>query len=111
MQHIEAGDFIESAPQDWLGGRYAGKTGWRVTRVDPGRALVLEGWGSFVVEPVDERTSRLIARTRGRPNLLMSVLAEVPHFIMERGMLLGIKRRAEALAAGRGQARSAAAGR
>ncbi|MGH3365288.1 MAG: hypothetical protein ACRDOW_11240 [Nocardioidaceae bacterium] len=78
--------------------------GPRLEEVDPPRALVIEGWGAYVVEPVDEATCRLVARShtdRG-PAAVGYVLAmELPHAIMERKMLLGIKRRAEA-AAGRG---------
>ena len=65
---------------------------------EPGHAYVLEGWGSFVVEPVDDQTTRLISRTRvqkGLQALMYTWLVEIPHFIMQRSMLLGIKRRAE----------------
>ncbi len=103
LQRLEVGDFIPAGPRDWLGGRYADKIGWYVAEIEPGRALVLKGWGAFVLEPIDERTTRLIARSRGPggfPAALMNSLVwELPHFIMERRMLLGIKKRAEALAA------------
>ena len=71
------------------------------TAIDPPRSLVIQDWGSYVVEPVDERTCRLVARghqDRG-PGALGYVLAiELPHAIMEHRMLVGIKRRAEATA-------------
>jgi hypothetical protein len=35
--------------------------------------------------------------------LAYAVVIEIPHFVMERKMLLGIKQRAEALARGRGE--------
>lgn len=69
------------------------------TAVDPPRSLVIQDWGSYVVEPVDAQTSRLIARGHQdrEPAALGYVLAiELPHAIMEHRMLVGIKRRAEA---------------
>jgi hypothetical protein len=83
--------------------------------VEPYRAIVLGGpvdpsegpaslttgtWGFFLKE-IDEQTTRLIMRIRGRrtPGLLSWVysygLLEPAHFIMERKMMLGIKARAE----------------
>lgn len=70
-----------------------------VSRFEPGRLIGLEGWGLFLVEPVDEGTTRLIARGRvpaGRMTLLYRAFVELPHFLMQRRMLLGIKARAEA---------------
>ncbi len=112
LQAPRVGDFIPAAPS-------AAKTGmgWTVVAVQPGRALVLRAgppnqalapatdvpfvstW-AFVVEPRNARTSRLLVRGRlaARPRLLaVAVLAllELPYFIMERRMLLGIKARAE----------------
>lgn len=72
--------------------------GPKVASFEPGRAMVLEGWGAFVVEPVDERSTRVILRSRvGRgPAALYYLLSiEIPHFIMERRMLKGIKQQAE----------------
>lgn len=75
-----------------------------VTALIAGRALALEGW-IFLLEPVEPFATRLIARTyasdlppgpwwsRALYRLLMN---ELTHFIMERRMLIGIKRRAEA---------------
>ena len=72
---------------------------WRVARLDRPRAIVLEDWGAFVLEPVGDKSTRLIARTRGRGSPTMNAITwELPHFIMERRMLLGIKKRAEGLA-------------
>lgn len=79
--------------------------GLELTRFEPPTVLALQGWGSFVLEPVDEGTTRLLARSRqahGPAGWLYAVLMELPHFIMERRMLLGIKERAEAPAAGAG---------
>jgi hypothetical protein len=72
--------------------------GIEVSTFEPGRAIVLEGWGAFVVDPVDGRTTRVILRSRTARGLAMlyDVLGvEIPHFIMERRMLKGIKERAE----------------
>jgi hypothetical protein len=102
-QHRAPGDLVRAAQPDYLGGRLGRELGWRVRLVEPGRALYLENWGAFVVVPVDARTSRLVVRTRGagEPNVVLAPLGafvfEPAHFIMERGMLLGVKRRAEGL--------------
>ncbi len=76
---------------------------------EPYRAIVLgsntdnPGTWSFYLKEIDEKTTRLIIRGRGdlRPGLLNWLfnyaVFEPAHFIMERKMLLGVKRRAEAL--------------
>lgn len=69
-----------------------------VTRFEPGRVIGLEGWGVFVLQPEGDRACRLIARgriPRGAPTLFYRALLEVPHFVMQRKMLIGIKGRAE----------------
>ena len=107
-QTIARGDLVRATQRSYLGGRF-GDIGWRVTDVVPGRALILENWGAFVVQPVDSATSRLIVRTRGagEPSFLGLVFGplnvfvfEPAHFIMQRGMLRGIRDRAEGLARG-----------
>jgi hypothetical protein len=73
-------------------------SGPKVTAFEPNHALVLDGWGAFVVEPLDAQTTRLIIRgrtPRGWAALAYGLLWEIPHFIMERQMLLGLKERAE----------------
>jgi hypothetical protein len=103
-QDIHAGSFVHAVPPGWLGGRFDRTGGWRVARVDPGRALVLETWGAFVLLPVDDQTTRLVIRSRGRaaPSAADAALAPVGamlfepiHFLMQRRMMLGIKERAE----------------
>ena len=72
--------------------------GLPVHRFEPGHALVLAGWGPFVVEPIDAEHTRLISRSRvpkGWRALSYALLLEIPHFVMQRAMLLGIKKRAE----------------
>jgi hypothetical protein len=87
-----------------MGGVFGKEIGWRVAQIVPDRALVLEGWGAFVLVPVDQHTTRMLIRLRGPgvPSLQSVALSplgvlvfEPAHFIMERRMLLGIKDRAE----------------
>jgi hypothetical protein len=103
-QTLRVGDFVRATQPDYLGGRLGDHLGWRVIGVEQGRAILLEGWGAFVLDPVDEGTTRLIIRTRGdgTPSVTSTLLApfgllvfEPAHFIMQRGMMLGIKARAE----------------
>jgi hypothetical protein len=78
-------------------------TGVEVARFDPGEALVMDGWGAIVLERQGART-RLIARGHAPAGLLACLYPvglEIPHVIMERRMLLGIKQRAEARVNGR----------
>ena len=74
------------------------RKGLRVTRFEPGRVLALENRGAFVLESRGEDRTRLIARgrtPRGPASIFNALLMEIPHFVMERKMLLEIKRRAE----------------
>ena len=73
-------------------------TGLPVARFEPGRVLALQNWGAFVLEPLGGECTRLIARgrvPRGAASIFNALLMEIPHFAMERKMLLEIKRRAE----------------
>jgi hypothetical protein len=103
-QQRRVGDLVRAVPRDWMGGRFGENIGWRVLQVIPGRALVLEGWGAFVLMPANAGTTRLLIRTRGEGRPTLGALAAAPfgllvfepaHFIMQRRMLLGIKERAE----------------
>ncbi|HEX8945500.1 MAG TPA: hypothetical protein VF785_20340 [Gemmatimonadaceae bacterium] len=107
-QHVQPGDLVRAVQPGYLGGRF-GDVGWRVLDVVPGRALILDKWGAFVVQPVDSHTSRFIVRTRepGTPTLaglalgpLSVFVFEPAHFIMQRGMLRGVRDRAERLLRG-----------
>src|SRR5215212_3279242 len=88
-QHREVGERVSLHPA----------FGLKVASFELGRAIVLEGWGPFVVEPIDEKSTRVIIRSRvpRRLDVLLYYLLtfEIPHFVMERRMLLGIKERAE----------------
>jgi hypothetical protein len=50
-----------------------------------------------VLEPAGENSTRLILRARSGPSptTWFDILAEPAYFLMTRGMMLGIKRRAE----------------
>lgn len=95
-QALAVGDLVRAAPGD---------AGFRVAQIDPERALVYGEPQAYswvlALEPQTEQTTRLIARFQaaGKPAALMGLLytgvLELPHFIMERKMLLGIKARAE----------------
>lgn len=100
----QAGDFVRAVPADWLGGVFGDSIGWRIVAMDSGRALVLENWGAFTLRPIDSSTTRFQIRQRnpGQPSLGATVLApigllvlEPAHFIMQRGMLRGVRTRAE----------------
>ena len=72
--------------------------GNKVASFEPNHAIVLKGWGAFVVEPLNEQRTRVILRSRTARSwsaLYQVLLIELPHFIMERKMLLGLKKRAE----------------
>ncbi len=101
-QNVREGDFIRSARPDWLGGRFADRTGWWVADVEPERSMTLIGWGTFALQPIDSATTRLIIRTRAGNGGFLSapvdvLLLEPGHFFMERRMMLGIKDRAEGM--------------
>ena len=77
--------------------------GLPVTRFERDRVLALKGWGAFVVEPLEGERTRLLARgrtARGPAVILDALLIEIPHFVMERKMLLGIMQRAERASVG-----------
>ena len=87
-QHRAVGEIVPLHPSHGL----------PLARFEPGHALVLDGWGAFVVEPLDSQRTRLISRTRVRKGwsaISYALLMELPHFIMQREMLLEIKARAE----------------
>jgi hypothetical protein len=90
--HLEVGDPVRWGPEEFA------PVAWRVRAIEDGRTLILDGW-AFVVEPLDgDRTSRLIARTRisgSAAAVGWVLLLELPHFLMERKTLKGIKERAE----------------
>jgi hypothetical protein len=91
-QHREVGEKVMLHPLNGL----------PVSRFEPGREIALEGWGSFAVEPLNGR-SMVVCRGDAHRSLPYAVyytlFVELPHFLMERRMLLGMKERAERPAA------------
>ena len=117
LQRVEVGDIFPMTP--------AADDGFVVRAVEPERALVLGDaagsttWG-FVLEPMDETSTRLIARVRGgferlAIGLMIGLVWRPIHFGMQRRQLLNLKQRVQAVprevlgrregdAAGRGSA-------
>jgi hypothetical protein len=98
MQGLELGDrvsYMGNGPE----GTYA-----TVDLIESGRYISLGGW-TFYLEPLDERTTRLIIRYPGPKvatlgeKLYYYPIFEPIHFVMESGVMLGIKQRAERAAA------------
>ena len=114
LQRLEVGDRVPLSQVSAM----------TVAAIEPGRSLVLrarmhpltaravapgdrhagtyvDGSWAFVLEPIGERTARLIVRFRAdyRPlvlgGLFVHGLLEPAHFVMERRMLQGIRERAE----------------
>jgi hypothetical protein len=73
--------------------------GLPVTRFEPGREIGLKGWGTFELAPLPGGRTRMVVR--GEPQgaagrIFYELLVQIPHLVMERRMLVGIKQRAEA---------------
>lgn len=98
-QTLQRGDVIRATPPNYLGG--LAEVAWTVGDVMPERALVLEGRGSFVLQPIsDERTRFIVRSALGRDRSVWASAAtllgfQLPHFIMQRRMMLTIKDLAE----------------
>jgi hypothetical protein len=113
--------FQQLAVGDWvpMSGKTTPYTAFRVTRLEPNKMMLWEKGGGtwlWLLEPAGTGHTRLITRMRGRyrwtrPTILTElILMEIGDPIMMRKCLLGIKRRAERLAARRRrQKRTAAA--
>jgi hypothetical protein len=100
LQHLDIGMVFPALP---------GKTdGFALVAFEPDHFLILdfktpEGmrqvtW-AFVLEPVDDRSTRLIVRSRGTSGAIGNRVIPLLHFIMERKQLLGIAQRAESQSA------------
>jgi hypothetical protein len=104
-QTLQPGDLVKMCPGD------AGPPPFIVAAIVPERALILGhqpttdeeqalagDWFStwaLVLETVDDDTTRLVVRSRDAKKLAWMNVIEPGVFVMERGMLLGIKARAE----------------
>lgn len=78
----------------------------KIALLEPERGMVLKGGWGFYLQPVDDQTTRLIVRYASFPvkgslgaALFYYPIFEPVHFVMEAGMMLGIKQRAETVAA------------
>jgi uncharacterized protein YndB with AHSA1/START domain len=98
----EVGDLLRATQRDYLGGLLGPDLGWKVKAVEPERALVLEHWGAFALVPTADGKTRFIIRTTiGHERIpawaaaLDIMTFQLPHFIMERRMMLRIKELAE----------------
>jgi hypothetical protein len=96
------GELVPATQPGYLGGLFGERPGWTVASVEPNRALVLEFWGAFVIEPDARGGSRFLIRsTISNPEIpawaaaLNLTAFELPHFIMQRRMMLEIKELAE----------------
>jgi azurin len=100
-QALRAGDFVRGAQPTYLGGLLGSNHGWRVLEVDPPRALILEKWGTFLLQPTADGRTRFIVRSpAGRRDVPVwssaaTLAFQLPHFIMQRRMMLTIKALAE----------------
>lgn len=105
-QGLKVGDFVRSAHEGWMGGRFDDRAGWYVVGIEPNRHLILRdeiehGSWVFILRPLDGERTRLVVRVRGdrgdtfARKLLNYGLLEPAHFIMERKMMLTLKERAE----------------
>jgi len=87
---------------DYLAGTLGRDLGWRIRELQANRVMVLDHWGAFVLLPAPEGRTRFIIRSQlsdARVPVwaagLQFMAFELPHFIMERRMMLGIKSRAD----------------
>ena len=90
--HVEwqkraVGDVVQMTPYN----------GPKVVAFEPECAIEVEGGWTFALRALDAERTRLILRSRstGLGVLYSALLMDIPHFIMELGMLRGMKRRAE----------------
>jgi hypothetical protein len=101
-QSRQAGDFVRATQRGYLRSFFPEGPGWTVKYVEPAHALVLEQWGAFVLLPTENGDTRFIIRStisnRRIPvwaSAFNMVTFQLPHFIMQRRMMLTIKSLAE----------------
>ncbi|HLF76098.1 MAG TPA: hypothetical protein VJB57_01285 [Dehalococcoidia bacterium] len=117
-QRRSVGDSIPLARPDLLGGLFRNVSKYHVSVVEPGRALVTgpadesrkpgttSGVAARILVPVDDETTRLIWReregsadsgwlARAAGSVFRWSVWEPMHFVMQYGMMRGIKARAE----------------
>jgi hypothetical protein len=104
-QNITVGDRMWFYPETYP---IKPRSGPRIVAIEPNRVLLLchqvtddattcPGTWQFVLEAGGENATRLMLRARSGPSptTWFDILAEPAYFLMTRGMMLGIKRRAE----------------
>jgi azurin len=101
-QALQVGDVIRAAQPGYLGGLLEEHPGWEVLELVPEKTMVLDGWGTFALQPAADEQTRLIIRSTmsDRSSPVWATVANlfalhVPHFIMQREMMLTIKALAE----------------
>jgi hypothetical protein len=101
-QSRHVGDRVYAGPEGYLGSVLRERPGWNVLVAEPDHALVLENWGAFVLQPGEHGGTRLLIRStishRRIPPWAAAVnftAFELPHYIMQRRMMLRIKELAE----------------
>ena len=101
-QARRVGEYVYATDAGYMGGLFGERPGWVIEVFEPNRVLVLRHWGAFVLVPqADGRTRLLIRSTISHERIpawaaaMNLTLFELPHFIMQRRMLLGIKGLAE----------------
>jgi hypothetical protein len=101
-QTREVGDQVFATQAGYLGGLFGERPGWTIERFDANRAMVLKNWGAFVIVATPEGGTRLLVRSTISHERIPAWAAalnlagfQLPHFIMQRRMLLGIKALAE----------------
>jgi hypothetical protein len=98
--HIRNADRVHAEWQRRAVGDVVGMTpynGPKIVAFEPQRAIVVEGGWTFALRPLDGGRRRFILRSRsaGSQALYAALLMDIPHFILELGMLRGLKLRAE----------------
>jgi hypothetical protein len=100
-QSRRVGEHLPATQSGYLGGLFGDRPGWTVDAVEPNRALVLRYWGSFVLQDAGHQTRFLIRSTISNERIpawaagLNMAAFELPHFIMQRRMMLNLKALAE----------------
>jgi len=101
-QTRQLGEHIPATQSGYLGGVFGERPGWTVDLVEPNRALVLRYWGAFVLEPRPNNHTRFLIRSTISNERIPAWAAginlaafELPHFIMQRRMMLTLKSLAE----------------
>jgi uncharacterized protein YndB with AHSA1/START domain len=96
------GEQVPATQEGYFGGVFGDQPGWIVDRADAAQTLVLRNWGAFVLQPTADGGTRFLIRSTISNDRIPAWLAganfwvfELPHFIMQRHMMLTIKRLSE----------------